>query len=618
MADRIQFRRDTAANWTSANPTLAQGEPGYETDTARNKIGNGTSPWNSLPYYAGNVAAVTATSPIISSGGDTPNISLGTVPIADGGTGQVTNTLAFNALSPLTTTGDIIYFNGTNNVRLPIGTSSQVLSVAAGIPSWASAGGSGITQLTGDVTAGPGSGSQAATVAAIQGTTVSGTTGTTDVVFSASPTLTGTALATNLTMSGTILAPLVEGLASAGTLTLQGGTAATAGAGGNVTAQGASGSGSTTGGAGGTLNLNGGNAGGNNTQNNSGGPVNVTAGNSIGSSTGGTVTIQCGNGGIGTGTAGATGGTVNVNGGTGGAGSATSGNGGGATLKAGSGGGGVGGGAGGTAQLTGGTGGTGSASGGNGGAANLQGGSPASFAGSAGGSCTVAGGNGSGTGSGGAGGNITISGGTAGGDNTVNNNGGNVTINCGHAMGSASGPAVTITAGTGGVGSSTTGAGGGNTNINAGNGGAGSATGGGGGNVVISAGAGGNSGTPGAAGIIQFETGATTSIAERFRVSNTACYTSNCQLEVNTAGFGLGISHGSNCKLGTSTLSAGTVTVSNTAVTSSSIIFLTNVGTGGTVGTLSVGTKSAGVSFVINSTSNTDTSTVAWLIIEGL
>ena len=52
-------------------------------------------------------------------------------------------------------------------------------------------GGGGITRLTGDVTAGPGSGSQAATIAAIQGTRVSGVTGTGNVVFSTSPTLTG-------------------------------------------------------------------------------------------------------------------------------------------------------------------------------------------------------------------------------------------------------------------------------------------------------------------------------------------------------------------------------------------------------------------------------------------
>jgi hypothetical protein len=46
----IQVRRDTAANWTSANPTLAAGEWGYETDTSLLKIGDGVTAWNSAPY----------------------------------------------------------------------------------------------------------------------------------------------------------------------------------------------------------------------------------------------------------------------------------------------------------------------------------------------------------------------------------------------------------------------------------------------------------------------------------------------------------------------------------------------------------------------------------------
>lgn len=46
----IQIRRDTAANWASVNPVLAAGEPGFETDTRKEKVGNGTTAWNSLPY----------------------------------------------------------------------------------------------------------------------------------------------------------------------------------------------------------------------------------------------------------------------------------------------------------------------------------------------------------------------------------------------------------------------------------------------------------------------------------------------------------------------------------------------------------------------------------------
>ena len=47
---QIRLRRDQSANWTSQNPTLAAGEAGYELDTRRIKIGDGTTEWNSLPY----------------------------------------------------------------------------------------------------------------------------------------------------------------------------------------------------------------------------------------------------------------------------------------------------------------------------------------------------------------------------------------------------------------------------------------------------------------------------------------------------------------------------------------------------------------------------------------
>lgn len=57
MGDRIQIRRDTAANWTSANPTLAQGEMGLETDTGNTKIGDGATQWTSLQYSTGTLIA---------------------------------------------------------------------------------------------------------------------------------------------------------------------------------------------------------------------------------------------------------------------------------------------------------------------------------------------------------------------------------------------------------------------------------------------------------------------------------------------------------------------------------------------------------------------------------
>jgi hypothetical protein len=50
MAVRLQLRRGTAAEWTSANPTLLPGEVGLETDTGLFKTGNGSTAWTSLSY----------------------------------------------------------------------------------------------------------------------------------------------------------------------------------------------------------------------------------------------------------------------------------------------------------------------------------------------------------------------------------------------------------------------------------------------------------------------------------------------------------------------------------------------------------------------------------------
>lgn len=48
----IQSRRDTAADWTSNNPTLASGEFGIETDTGQMKVGDGATAWTSLNYFS--------------------------------------------------------------------------------------------------------------------------------------------------------------------------------------------------------------------------------------------------------------------------------------------------------------------------------------------------------------------------------------------------------------------------------------------------------------------------------------------------------------------------------------------------------------------------------------
>ena len=59
MSVQIQLKRSTASAWTSANPTLAVGEIGYETDTTKFKIGNGSTAWTSLSYANANLSVAT-------------------------------------------------------------------------------------------------------------------------------------------------------------------------------------------------------------------------------------------------------------------------------------------------------------------------------------------------------------------------------------------------------------------------------------------------------------------------------------------------------------------------------------------------------------------------------
>lgn len=82
MSSIIQVRRDTAANWTSVNPVLAQGEKGYETDSigsseAKYKIGDGLSDWVSLDYQGTGGGAVDSVN------GETGIVVLDTSDISD-------------------------------------------------------------------------------------------------------------------------------------------------------------------------------------------------------------------------------------------------------------------------------------------------------------------------------------------------------------------------------------------------------------------------------------------------------------------------------------------------------------------------------------------------------
>ena len=76
MTTRIKLRRDTAANWLDANPILAAGEPGLETDTGKIKYGDGVTHWARLDCADSGVVPRQLVGSFITHG-DVPNYAGG-------------------------------------------------------------------------------------------------------------------------------------------------------------------------------------------------------------------------------------------------------------------------------------------------------------------------------------------------------------------------------------------------------------------------------------------------------------------------------------------------------------------------------------------------------------
>ena len=102
MASIIQIRRDTASDWTSANPTLAQGELALETDTLKLKAGDGTTAWTSLAYYSLGTAGYLATTGGALTGALTTNSTIDGVDIATRDGILTSTTSTANAALPRT------------------------------------------------------------------------------------------------------------------------------------------------------------------------------------------------------------------------------------------------------------------------------------------------------------------------------------------------------------------------------------------------------------------------------------------------------------------------------------------------------------------------------------
>jgi hypothetical protein len=163
VVTQIQVRRGTASQWTSTNPTLAAGEFGYETDTGKIKIGNGSTAWTSLGYTgAGDIEGVTAGTGISGGGtSGTVTVSIDSTVTTLTGTQTLTNktlttptlndpkiNLTFDAQTGTTYTtvlddnGQVVTMNNASantlsiptnaSVAYPIGAQINVLQIGAG------------------------------------------------------------------------------------------------------------------------------------------------------------------------------------------------------------------------------------------------------------------------------------------------------------------------------------------------------------------------------------------------------------------------------------------------------------------------------------------------------
>jgi hypothetical protein len=135
VVTQIQVRRGTASQWTSANPTLASGEWGFETDTLKTKIGNGSTAWNSLAYQTGSIAISNVTG--LGTGVETflatpSSANLRTAVTDETGTGSLVFNDSPTILNPVITQPQATPTFSTNAYTLVAGDAGDILLASNG------------------------------------------------------------------------------------------------------------------------------------------------------------------------------------------------------------------------------------------------------------------------------------------------------------------------------------------------------------------------------------------------------------------------------------------------------------------------------------------------------
>jgi hypothetical protein len=143
MATKIQVRRGISASWTSANPILSSGEIGFETDSYKFKIGDGSSNWGQLEYFVDEEFVMSASANAFSSASAYTDLKISELTTQD--VEENINLYFTEERSLSTASTALVHDNHTNLTAIFVDDEIRLTAIGGG------GGGSGSVDLSGNV-----------------------------------------------------------------------------------------------------------------------------------------------------------------------------------------------------------------------------------------------------------------------------------------------------------------------------------------------------------------------------------------------------------------------------------------------------------------------------------